>query len=64
MSTLEINRKISCNDQQTVFHNVHNCPVRSIHWYLRSMRWPQSGNKDNPFFPVPWMLAILSVLVL
>lgn len=26
------------------------------------MRWLQSGNKDNPFFPVLWFFAILSVL--
>lgn len=53
MSTLGIKRKISYNNQQTVFHNIHNCPVRSIHWYLRSMRWLQCGNKDNPLFLVP-----------
>ena len=62
--TLEIKRKISCNNQQTVFHNAHNCPVRSIHCYLRSMRWLQSSDKDDPLFPFPWILAILSVLAL
>lgn len=64
MSTLAIKRKISYNNQQAAFHNGHNCPVRSIRWYSRSMRWLQCGNKDRPLCPVPWMLAILSVLAL
>lgn len=42
----------------------HCVPVLSIQWYLRSMRWLQCGNKGHPLFPVPWMLAILSVLAL
>lgn len=57
-------RKISYNNKQTVFHDVHNCPVRSIHWHLWSMLWIQCGNKDNPLFRAAWMLAILSVLAL
>lgn len=64
MSTLEITRKIRYNDQLTMFHIAHNCPVTNIQWYLRSMRWLLCGNKDNPFFPVPWLLVILSVLAL